>query len=85
MCEEVVVPNPERQTVRIALPIKPSMKRTVERRARTEGTTIRGAVALVLSLALSLFALPGSVPTAQSLRALLQGRHREALPRNRAG
>jgi hypothetical protein len=33
------MPKPERQTARVALLIKPSMKRTVERRARTEGVT----------------------------------------------
>jgi hypothetical protein len=31
--------KPERQTARVALLIKPSMKRNVQRRARTEGVT----------------------------------------------
>jgi Ribbon-helix-helix protein, copG family len=33
------MPKPERQTARVALLIKPSMKRKLERRSRTEGVT----------------------------------------------
>jgi len=47
------MPTPERQTARVALLIKPSMKRKVERRARTEGVTanefIRRAVERALA------------------------------------
>lgn len=46
------MPRLERQTAHVALLIKPSMKRGVERRARTEGVTanefIRRAVELAL-------------------------------------
>ena len=55
MCmRKSAVPEPERQTARVALLIRPSMKRRVERRAQTEGVTanefIRRAVEQALAV-----------------------------------
>ena len=53
MCMSAM-PESERQTARVALLIKPSMKRMVERRARTEGVTsnefIRRAIEQALAV-----------------------------------
>jgi hypothetical protein len=55
MCiRKSAMPKPERQTARVALLIRPSMKRRVERRAQTEGVTanefIRRAVEQALAV-----------------------------------
>jgi hypothetical protein len=53
------MPKPERQTARVALLIKPSMKREVERRARAEGVTANEFVRRAVEQALR--------PTAKAL------------------
>jgi hypothetical protein len=51
--------KPERQTARVALLIKPSMKRRVERQSRTEGVTANEFIRRAIEQALG--------PTANAL------------------
>jgi hypothetical protein len=51
--EEVHMLKPERQTARVALLIKPSMKRRVERRARSQGVTANECIRRAIEEALA--------------------------------
>jgi Ribbon-helix-helix protein, copG family len=53
------MPKPERQTARVALLTRPSMKRRVERRARTAGVTANEFIRRAIEQALG--------PTAKAL------------------
>ncbi len=61
--EEVAMPKPERQTARVALLIKPSTKRTVERRAQTKGITANEFIRRAIEQALAAAPLDGAPRT----------------------